>query len=148
MAFKMRGNPMQRNFGIGSAYKSNGGGSHEKDRQLAEGKETKDQSPVWSDKATRLVEKRERRQEQGKSTERVQKRINKHLAKLQKKADKKEKRAYRKADKRYHKDIKKGRFNQPEPKIELEVEPKVVRKEREVRKERDDDYTTKTRRGV
>ena len=24
MAFKMKGSPMQRNFGIGSAYKSNG----------------------------------------------------------------------------------------------------------------------------
>ena len=52
------------------------------DLKNAKGLSNSKQSSVWSDKATRLVEKREKKKKKGKSTERVQKRINKELAKL------------------------------------------------------------------
>ena len=52
------------------------------DPKNTKGMSTSKQSSVWSDKATRLVEKRGKKQKKGKSTERVQKKINKELSKL------------------------------------------------------------------
>ena len=54
------------------------------DKMNKEQGDVEKQSPVWSDKATRLVNKRTRRQDKGKDTSRVQKKINKELAKLNK----------------------------------------------------------------
>ena len=76
-------------------------------------KNTKDmsaskQSSVWSDKATRLVEKRKKKKAEGKSTERVQKRINKELLKLKEK----EGRSKYVAQKRAGKIPKKNKDNQ------------------------------------
>ena len=98
MAFKMKAGPegpFRKNFP--GAFKDNGkmnkvkGKINQKEiqpvkrQQLTLNKEKVEvKSPVWSDKATKLVNKRKKRQEQDKSTKNVQKRINKEIEKLTK----------------------------------------------------------------
>ena len=106
MAFKMKGSPMKRNFGIGASpmknYKKGYYGesamtkttetnpdgtkrSNPKDDVRDQSGNTTD-SPVWSKKASRLVEKRGKKLSKKKDTTRIQKKINKELDKLNREA--------------------------------------------------------------
>ena len=93
MAFKMKGSPMKRNFGIGASpmknYKKGYYGESamtQTGRDAEGGDQENNDSPVWSKKASRLVEKRGKKLSKKKDTTRIQKKINKELDKLNREA--------------------------------------------------------------